>query len=812
MRWMATAALLIAVAPALAGDAKLIRQLGESRLRHGQPISAIAFRPDGARLASAGGRLVRLFKPVGGKEVASLDLDNLSAEHIAFAPNGKTLAIAAGRRVIMWDLEKDQAIYWRVPTQDTSCSAVVFSPDGQQLAVAGTGVTLWDAATGKEVHFLKTKTAPGRALAFSLDGKLLAAGERLDNRDGGINLWNAASGELVRSIGGVVGPPAALAFIPGSEALASIGPDCGLQLWDVATGQQTRLLARPLQREPFRLPRLAVSADGQQFLSTALDGVVQQWNLATGVVAREFRGPPGGIGDLALSANGQWLAVGGVDGTLSLWGMATGIMWPNDGGHWGTGFGLGFAADGKTLYSACTGNQVITWDPVTGKRLASQTIDFRDSECVILGSPRYVLAIRTEKLGRATNPELRMVAQRWELADGKPVADGSHPHDGIFGVALAADGIGMECHTAGTHSSLAELLGGFPLEPAPPLTSVPGGLRGYIHEHLLPAQASRNYQQALLGGDASAAAKLQELRRTTRGITADWFVAAPDGRTWARLVAGTLQVYEAGTGAKLIELPHARPIQASGLTLRDRFAFSPQGRWLALARDDDEVLVCDYASGHELMRFRTGHEAVTALAFAPDGLVLATSGLDGAVRLWDVSALHTAPAPLTQAELTRCWDLLASQDAAAGRAAMWMLVDGAQMSLPFLREHLKAVHLPPTRRLERLLADLDAKEFGVREQASMEIEEYGPLAEKPLRQLLSSGPPLAVRVRVLAILNRLPARARLSAEERRACRAVAVLENVGNEAARQHLQELGSGDEQSVLTQEARNTLKRLKP
>ena len=73
------------------------------------------------------------------------------------------------------------------------------------------------------------------------------------------------------------------------------------------------------------------------------------------------------------------------------------------------------------------------------------------------------------------------------------------------------------------------------------------------------------------------------------------------------------------------------------------FALADDGRTLAVAGDATSIRVLDVITARELARL-DGHEGgVTALAFAPGGTRLVTTGADRTVRVWALAAREPAP-------------------------------------------------------------------------------------------------------------------------------------------------------------------------
>ncbi|UUZ56974.1 WD40 repeat domain-containing protein [Massilia sp. H-1] len=103
---------------------------------------------------------------------------------------------------------------------------------------------------------------------------------------------------------------------------------------------------------------------------------------------------------------------------------------------------------------------------------------------------------------------------------------------------------------------------------------------------------------------------------------------SPDGKRFAYGQQPNVQVQDAHSGKRLLTLKgHTGIIGA--------LAFSPDGTLLASGSKDHSVRLWDSTSGKLLFQLDGHKDEVGAAAFSPDGKLLASGADDDTVKLWD---------------------------------------------------------------------------------------------------------------------------------------------------------------------------------
>jgi hypothetical protein len=228
--------------------------------------------PDGKSLALAcTDAAVRLVKPYSGEEIRRLHGHRHGVTSVAFSPDGRTLASGgADNAICLWDMSNGNQRH-RLQAHWGYVPCLTFSPDGKTLASTGAAlgtVRLWDVAMGTLLRDFGDPKKMYHSVAFTPDGKLLAASEWP-----GVTVWETASG---RQFNRLSGPRAAIQFSRNGHALWAKDADESLGLWEVATGA----LRMKLAGHGALIHGIALTPDGRILASGSADTTVLLWDAS----------------------------------------------------------------------------------------------------------------------------------------------------------------------------------------------------------------------------------------------------------------------------------------------------------------------------------------------------------------------------------------------------------------------------------------------------------------------------------------------------------------------------------------------------
>ena len=216
------------------------------------PAAAVAFSPDGSRVATAGDA-VRVWRAEDGDALDALPDSVHHTRAVAYDRAGRHLAAAgADGTVRVWDVAKGVLRHILVRHKGI-VHAAAFSPLSGQLATAGSDgtVRIWDPETGEQAHVMSGWECRARVLAFSPADGALALG----CVDGVVRFREPGKWTQIRAWPGHVHGITSMSFDPSGGRLATVGRDGTARVWGVAAGT-AELVVLP------RRDRWAAAADG----------------------------------------------------------------------------------------------------------------------------------------------------------------------------------------------------------------------------------------------------------------------------------------------------------------------------------------------------------------------------------------------------------------------------------------------------------------------------------------------------------------------------------------------------------------------
>ena len=538
---------------------------------------------------------------------------------------------------------------------------VAVSPDGNLVAVASSvGIWLYSADTDEFLSLLAAKgeNIPSTA-AFSPDGTQIAIGYR----NGPTRLWNvfSESTEAELSVFLHGGPATRVTFSPDGKLLATGGWSHEAILWDV----ETRTLRFTFTHED-TVRVVLFSPDGRHLATGSMDTTTKLWDVETGRQFRSFAHPEyrrplafpsghteiyneGGIRCVAFSPDGKFLATGGMyrDRDVKLWDIEQGEQ------RWSVTFeesakSITFSPDGMLVAA------LVASDLANVLRVEDGTTIALDlgTEAWVRGNVRkppsqhtsegirvsfspdgkYLISLGTNNTIRVRDIETGVAVKTLVGTDGYTQTIGRSPEGEYLGISIR-------------YKDAVELWR-------------EGTIARFPHEmRVMTAEMSSDGTLLATGGRDNKVrlwdVETQKLHHTLSGHIAPIraLVFSPDGtllvssggRNWEEQPGDdgttytlfnpdsvedrTAKVWDVATGENVATFKHLGQVRA--------IAFSPDGTLLATSAGRTDIR--STKTWQDIATLSTVN--ATSLAFSPDGTRIAVGmgGRQPTVQIWDVA-------------------------------------------------------------------------------------------------------------------------------------------------------------------------------
>lgn len=696
---------------------------------------AFCFSPDSRILAGASDdNTIKLWDVVTGREIkiltsqksspstspssplepmVSSQSSSLGALALVFSPNGGLLASIHLDAIRIWDLATGHELRtFQLSQQQLGiASSVSFTPDGNQLAMLGTGeenaVRLWDVNTGRDNGTLRlaSDSAQGDGgsflsqLAFRADGHLIASA----NSDKAIKIWDvtaknrplslsgnsrqltsivlSSDGQLLASASGDTAkvydstsgqelrslsvPTSSMfptnlilciAFGPEGRVLATGGVDSQIRLWDPATGRELQTLAG--HSNDARAVRFSV--DGKQLFS----GSKTIWDIATGRGVRALPKPNGQLG--TLSSDGKFLASWSFqDKAINLNDVTKGreiySLSPAEDGAVKTAV---FSPDGHILASTYMLTQkqleaganapAIDQDQLMRTAKQAQKSARRNPSGIMIANPADLMKVYQQAISGSRPSSISGQVILWDVSTGRQLQRLSLPSrnssTGVSSFAFNPDGKSIAAVGDDGVTRVLSVADGHEVQAL----SAPSGGSGLFG---IPAAApSFNHESAsAFSPDGRIFAK-SDLDSKSSFDPAAMMSAAMSGRQSPKQMQKTvddmvknmsfkktpiIRLYDLTNGSELRTLSGPAVDSLINTPSFTSIAFSADGRLLASSGSDKTIRIWNVSSGNELKTFAGTAAQINSLALSPDSRLLVSASDDGATRILDLQTGET---------------------------------------------------------------------------------------------------------------------------------------------------------------------------
>lgn len=296
----------------------------------------------------------------------------------AFSSDGDLLLTAGqDQKVGIWDARSWRLLQMR--TVPHTVRSIIFSPDGSSVALGYSdfSIAVLEARTLNQEHLLKGFEDLIQSLAFSPDGKHLAAGGFW--KDPSIRIWSTESWDLVQKLEKHSKGVRSLAFHPDGSQLLSGGYDGKVHVWSTADWSNTHSIA--LEAACFDLD---FSTDGKLLAAATNTDHLDVWNTEDWSLQMHLKATDHATRHFSLFFSEEQLWAAGDNGQLYAWQLKDWASLPSQSVHQEKIFCLELHPHSDNFISAGYDNKIQVWPLKVEQPVENQSSEPKEQRIALL--------------------------------------------------------------------------------------------------------------------------------------------------------------------------------------------------------------------------------------------------------------------------------------------------------------------------------------------------------------------------------------------------------------------------------------------